>query len=608
MAEDIQRGDLAELDDPGFYGESEGEATPGDDSYVPPGDADYDSIGAEEDGPGSGFDLELTPLEPKSTMEMLLEHFPFPEIRPVQVSGLEVVAKTYDSKKQTTILELPTGAGKTLISMAVGGFARQIVAQSGEKGVPGAHILTAQNNLLSQMITEFGDKGLVQIRGKANYRCKEHGSDCGTGSLMNKGKTCTDCPYRDDKNRFISSPLGVTNYTYYLTENRHVGEIAKPHYLVLDEAHNLEDEILGMVHIDITDRRADDLNISLPKFDANAQGDIRYWLNETFIPAAEKRDDLLRAQVARFQDETKNAPTGSREKDTADRNAKLSAKEQQSLANLVNNVGNYLADSNSTGWFAWTGDKGQLTIRPLSAANYAQDLLFSHAPHVLMMSATILDFNTFERNLGISKAGTDTFAAPSDFATSNRRIVYWPSGNMNFREAEASIPNIARRSELLLSKHEGHKGVIHSHSYRVNGYLEDYFSRTKHRNRIITHTNKPGAREEAIAKHIASEDPTILLSPSMTEGLDLKDDLSRLQIVTKIPFPALDAYTRFRMERDPAWYAWKTALALVQATGRSIRSRDDWAITVILDSAFERFLIQNQDILPEWWKAAIEFK
>jgi Rad3-related DNA helicase len=62
------------------------------------------------------------------------------------------------------------------------------------------------------------------------------------------------------------------------------------------------------------------------------------------------------------------------------------------------------------------------------------------------------------------------------------------------------------------------------------------------------------------------------------------------------------------MERDPAWYAWKTALALVQATGRSVRSEDDWAITVILDSAFEQFLIRNQDILPEWWKAAIEFK
>jgi Rad3-related DNA helicase len=458
------------------------------------------------------------------------------------------------------------------------------------------------------MMTDFGDKGLVQIRGKANYRCKEHGSDCGTGSLMNKGQACPDCPYRRDKNLFISSPLGVTNYTYYLTENRHVGEIAEPHYLVLDEAHNLEDEILGMVHIDVTASRADDLNISLPRFDSNAQGKIRYWLNETFMPAAEKRDNLLRSQIAVFQDDAKNAPTGSRAKDTADRNAKLSAKEQQSLANLMNNVGNYLDDSNSTGWFAWTGDKGQLTIRPLSAATYAQDLLFKRAPHVLMMSATILDFPTFERNLGISKEDTDAFAAPSDFATSHRRIVYWPSGSMSYREAEATIPNIARRCDLLLEKHAENKGIIHATSYKVNGYLEEYFSHTKHRNRIITHTSKPGAREEAIAKHIASEAPTILLSPSMTEGLDLKGDLSRLQIVTKIPFPALDAYTRFRMERDPAWYAWKTALALVQATGRSVRSEDDWAITVILDSAFEQFLIRNQDILPEWWKAAIEFK
>lgn len=45
-----------------------------------------------------------------------------------------------------------------------------------------------------------------------------------------------------------------------------------------------------------------------------------------------------------------------------------------------------------------------------------------------------------------------------------------------------------------------------------------------------------------------------------------------------------------------------------QHVAESIRSKDDWAITVILHSDFERFLIQNQDILPDWWKAAIEFK
>jgi Rad3-related DNA helicase len=65
---------------------------------------------------------------------------------------------------------------------------------------------------------------------------------------------------------------------------------------------------------------------------------------------------------------------------------------------------------------------------------------------------------------------------------------------------------------------------------------------------------------------------------------------------------------RERQAADELWYQLKTALTLIQATGRPVRSVEDWVITVTLDSAFERFLIKNQDILPEWWKAAIEFK
>ncbi len=124
----------------------------------------------------------------------------------------------------------------------------------------------------------------------------------------------------------------------------------------------------------------------------------------------------------------------------------------------------------------------------------------------------------------------------------------------------------------------------------------------------MTHTNVGGSRERAISDHYESTEPTILASPSMTEGLDLKDDLSRIQIITKVPYPFLDPYNRVRMQRDPKWYQLQTALTLVQATGRSVRSVDDYALTVILDQDFGRFLSQNQDILPKWWLDSIEFR
>ncbi len=42
------------------------------------------------------------------------------------------------------------------------------------------------------------------------------------------------------------------------------------------------------------------------------------------------------------------------------------------------------------------------------------------------------------------------------------------------------------------------------------------------------------------------------------------------------------------------WYNWQTALRLVQGYGRSIRSKEDYAVTYVLDSGFENFVWRNK--------------
>ena len=41
-------------------------------------------------------------------------------------------------------------------------------------------------------------------------------------------------------------------------------------------------------------------------------------------------------------------------------------------------------------------------------------------------------------------------------------------------------------------------------------------------------------RDEVIREHAESTKPTVLISPSLHTGLDLKDHLSRFQIITKV--------------------------------------------------------------------------
>ena len=97
-----------------------------------------------------------------------------------------------------------------------------------------------------------------------------------------------------------------------------------------------------------------------------------------------------------------------------------------------------------------------------------------------------------------------------------------------------------------------------------------------------------------------SEKPTVLLSPSMTEGVDLKGDLSKFQVICKVPYPYLgDPIVKKRMNKNKGWYGLQTAKSIVQSCGRSVRSSKDTAVTYILDSDWDRFYTRNKNIFPE---------
>ena len=106
--------------------------------------------------------------------------------------------------------------------------------------------------------------------------------------------------------------------------------------------------------------------------------------------------------------------------------------------------------------------------------------------------------------------------------------------------------------------------------------------------------------DEVLQKHMRSKKPTVLLSPSMTEGVDLHGSHSRFQVLCKIPYPYLgDKLVRKRMNKWKWWYPLQTAKTIVQAVGRSVRSESDYAITYILDSDWDRFYRQNKKYFPK---------
>ena len=119
-------------------------------------------------------------------------------------------------------------------------------------------------------------------------------------------------------------------------------------------------------------------------------------------------------------------------------------------------------------------------------------------------------------------------------------------------------------------------------------------------------THRSDNRDAVLEKHIKSKKDSVLLSPSMTEGIDLKGDLSKFQIVCKVPYPYLgDPIIKKRMNKNKGWYALQTAKSIVQSCGRSVRSKDDQAITYILDSDWHSFFRKNKGIFPDDFKKAL---
>ena len=104
-----------------------------------------------------------------------------------------------------------------------------------------------------------------------------------------------------------------------------------------------------------------------------------------------------------------------------------------------------------------------------------------------------------------------------------------------------------------------------------------------------------------------SDDPTVLISPSISTGVSFDGDKSRFQIIAKVPYPSLASQkNKLRQKNNPEWYAWKTCAILQQMCGRSIRSKTDFADTIIIDGSFGDIIKYSSEYLPIWFQESIK--
>lgn len=532
--------------------------------------------------------------------------FPFGSVRPEQDTAIKFILDAFMSQpsKKFVIAELGTGVGKSAIGITV---ARYINSSYFDDGIhkPGAYVLTTQKVLQEQYLRDFAPPvgNLISIKSSNNYQCEYHKDNtCGESARIVKNapkgspfwqKCMNDCAYKREKKKFLESTESTTNYSYFLAESMYSGKITPRDVLILDEAHNIESELSKFIEVTISERFAHDtLKLTWPETEG-AKTVIK-WLKEEYEPTLNLHLTKAQAMIDKL-------------------NLKDKLKEFKILATQIEMLDKHLCKVNRF-LTMWNDDNWVLNVvpasgkalrkfefKPVDVSPYSHDMLYKFGKRVLLLSATIVNRDVFCETVGINKDDAAFISIDSPFPIMNRPIYYAPVGNMGASMIDQSLPKLVEMVKLILDQHKGEKGIIHAHSYKIAKYIK---ANIKSR-RLLIHDSFD--RDEIVAKHTASQKDTVLLSPSLTEGIDLKDDLSRFQIICKVPYPYLgDKLVRKRMSKNKSWYAYQTAKSVVQSTGRSVRNETDHAVTYILDEGWSSFYDRNSELLPDSFKKALK--
>lgn len=558
------------------------------------------------------------------SIDRINESFPKDSFRTGQKECIEYAVNAFNNGKRIVILECPTGSGKSAIGMTLANM------------VPKSYYLTSSKILQDQLVQDFGEK-IVELKGRASYPCsfwdrkgdslvekrlmspkdlkekrKTH-SDCNNGfcktSLnfnknkffcrqcftkdspingdlveLSTGKVYSECDYYEQLYKAINGPRVVMNFSSFLYQTQMTKRFDDPRDLmIIDECHNTEPQLLDFVSLSISDYHLREHGITLPKLES--------------VEAYLKWFDQNKIHVAIY-----NAIKAAEEEEKSDL--------VDELSRLLKKYKNFVETADSDEWVVDVEAKRNYTtvlFRPIFARLYAQPLLFRYAKNILMMSATVLDANIVCDSLGVDRSEVAAYRMKSAFPVENRPIILNTVAKMVGGKSRMHewAPKLLDATIKIANKYQQEKGIIHTHNFAIMDYILE--NAPKNIAKRLLDQRKFGDKSEMLEHH-AKTSNSIIIAPAMHEGVDLKDDLSRFQIICKVPYPNCfdDKQLARRVEIDRRYYNWLVALKIVQSYGRSIRSNTDYANTYVLDESFHKFIKDCDRMLPDWFKEAIQ--
>lgn len=522
----------------------------------------------------------------------LLEYFPTGFTpRPHQIKGLTDIEQAINKGAKFIIVQAPTGSGKSFISKTLSNITRECNTEyknlvfnyyafdedyigAMDKMPPhGLFALTTTKALQNQYKDLFNESSI--FKGKSNYQCEidesfttEH-APCVISPKQKR--QCWDdhcCPYYEARNNALIENFTVLNYASFFNLPKH---LRKRQIIVADECSELEDEIVKYYSAVIDYRRLTVNGIDFEKLTSETPTKALGWLTDL----AHKVQTTIETHKGRARYE----------------NNKIELIKQQFRKDLYESIINIIDHWDKTQYII-EKDAEKAIFTPLKIDTLSH-CLFDYADVVVLMSATIVDKDIFAKTLGIKDFEYIEF--DSTFDPKKSPIYCHSKFPLNYKTLDTFLPKVVELTNTIAEGHKGEKGIIHTHSFAITQAVQKKLKGKRYLYREEGTTN-----ETIIKEHTIRKDDTVLVSPSLTMGLDLKGDLGKWQVIIKMPYPSL-AGKRIKklFEVDPDWYRMKMFISLIQACGRCTRSADDESITYILDGISTKVILDNRKILPK---------
>ncbi len=510
------------------------------------------------------------------------------------------------------ILSAPTGVGKTYIALAIA------------EALDQSYILTGTKMLQEQYMSE--SSSIVNIKGRGNYPCaKDSNFNCDAAPCHGSKAVYADCmakqicPYVNQRNKAQESQTMITNYMYFLygANSCSIGQNAfltghdeqdqddekvftKRNAIIMDEAHELDSHLVSYSELTINlNEMRKKFNISSEDWDFSEDEMENNKIISEIQSAVITEIDTLKQQL----------------EDTIGDNGALKTI-SANMVNAVKSINNTIEElkkyekglqvyhnTDSKNWLMTTNLKDrEVKLSPINC----HDLFNYYIQHLgykfIFMSATIGNPDVYTEELGLDPSKVKYIETDTPFESTKSPVYGLNIGKLNYKEIDNTLPLVYATVEALMDRHKGEKGIIHTGNYRI---CTDIYANVKpeYKDKLICKTNddKFMNNQDLIEMHKMG-DGTVLMSPSMHTGVDLYDDLSRWQIIVKLPFLSLgDPRIKLKSNLNSSWYRNKMWCDVMQASGRSTRSEEDYSTTYILDSSLLYFLQKDINNLPDWF-------